>query len=332
MRVCIKELCMKLAAIFFGLIFALMVGEVVIRILEPRSDTKGIQLEKSARLFGLQGNSRGYAGGVEFETNSSGFRTGEFNYDLNDEELRVIVIGDSYAFGYGVSEGSSFPSILQKNLNREYPDKRVRVINLGIPGYNTAQELATLREVGLSLRPKLVLLAYHLNDIERLSESRNERVWTLKGILDSAKEHIHLLRYFLPRVVSLARSFHIGVKSTATAEVQEYITEGPAWKQNQDTLKELFGLCAKMHWRLGIVVLPYIVDLSDRHPCIDAYQEVVVFCRAQGVPVVNTFDYFRGLNARKLWINAFDGHPNAEGHALIAKAAADLVKTESLLQ
>lgn len=327
-----KEIYMKVASILVGVFFVFLIGEIVIRILEPRSDTKQIPLRNSARLYGYAANSTGFVGGVEFETNSSGFRTGEFGLGGSDAEEAVIVLGDSYAFGYGVGYQQTFPSVLQEDLRKEYPRKNVKVVNLGIPGYNTAQELSTLQELGQQLRPRAVLLAYHLNDLERLSESRNARVWALKGILESAKEHLHLLRYFLPRVASLARSFHIGIKSTATAEVQEYITEGPAWKQNQDTLRELFGLCAKMHWRLGVIVLPYIVELSDRHPCIGAYQVVVDFCRSQDVPVVNAFDYFRGLNAIKLWINAFDGHPNLEGHALIAKAAADLLKNERLLE
>lgn len=323
---------MKLVSVFVGVFLALVIGEIVIRILEPRPDTKGVQFISSDRLFGFQGNLRGYAGGVEFETNSSGFRTGEFSVRFSDQETVVIVLGDSYAFGYGVPHEETFPSVLQQDLRKQYPHRNVRVINLGIPGYNTAQELATLREIGLNLRPELVLLAYHLNDLERLSESTKKDFWNLKGIADCAKEHIHLLRYFLPRVASLARSLHIGIRTTATAEVQAYISEGPAWKQNQDTLREMFALCAEMHWRLGVIVLPYIVELTDEHPCIGAYQVVVNFCKSQDVPVVNAFHYFRGLKARKLWINAFDGHPSAEGNLLIAKAAFDLITSGGLLE
>jgi hypothetical protein len=79
-------------------------------------------------------------------------------------------------------------------------------------------------------------------------------------------------------------------------------------------------------------VLPYIVELTDMHPCIGAYQVVVNFCEEQDVPVINAFHYFRGLKARELWINAFDGHPNVDGHLLIAKAAEDLIKNSQLIE
>ena len=121
------------------------------------------------------------------------------------------------------------------------------------------------------------------------------------------------------------------VKTTATAEVQEYVTDGAAWRRNQETLKELFALCREKRWRLGVVVLPYLVDLTNNHPCQAAYQVVVTFCTSQQVPVVNSFEYFRGLSARNLWINAFDVHPNREGHILIAKAVGYLIKHGLLL-
>ena len=40
----------------------------------------------------------------------------------------------------------------------------------------------------------------------------------------------------------------------------------------------------------------------------------------------------KGLNAGKLWINSFDGHPNAAGHTYIAKAALDLIRDNHLVQ
>lgn len=325
-----SECYARLFCICFGVVAAALITEATVRFVEPPADTKGIQLKNSKRLFGLRGNSGGYAGGVEFETNSSGFRTEEFDNGSFDGREVVIILGDSYAFGYGVRYQDSFPSLLQMNLREKYPNKNIRVINLAIPGYNTAQELATLKEVGLKLRPKLVLLAYNLNDITGNFGNTGRSPVSLRTALADIKAHFHLLRFVLPRIAALARSLHIKVETTATAEIHEYVTEGPAWKENQSTLRELFNVCRQNDCDLGVIVLPYVVQLTDDHPCIVAYQVVIDFCRSNNVPVVNAFGYFRGAEARKLWINAFDGHPNSQGHALIAKAAADLIKKNDL--
>jgi hypothetical protein len=139
------------------------------------------------------------------------------------------------------------------------------------------------------------------------------------------------LRFVLPRIAAVARSLHVKVETTATAEIEEYVTEGPRWKENQSTLTELFDVCRQNDCDLGIIVLPYLVQLTDDHPCIVAYQVVIDFCRSNNVPAINAFEYFRGAEARRLWINAFDGHPNSQGQAFIAKAAEDLIKSSRFL-
>jgi lysophospholipase L1-like esterase len=330
-RIQCSERYARLFCIFFGIVAAVLIAEAAIRFLEPPADTKGIQLKNSERLFGFKENSKGYAGGVEFDTNSSGFRTEKFDNELVNEGEVVIVLGDSYAFGYGVRYQDSFPSILQRTLRKKYPDKNIRVVNLSIPGYNTAQELATLKEVGLNLRPKVVLLAYHLNDIETHIGEEERKGISLLGMIIDAKRDFHLLRFVLPRIAALGRLLHIEVETTATAQLQEYVTGGAAWKRNQNTLKELFDLCSENDCNLGIIVVPYIVQLTDDHPCTVAYQEVIDFCKSNSIPAVNAFEYFRAVEARNLWINAFDGHPNSQGQALIAEAADDLISSSHLL-
>jgi lysophospholipase L1-like esterase len=324
---------LKLASMAAGLCLAILLGEAFVRAVEPRPDTKGIPLPGSARRYGFARESVGYAGGVEFMTDSLGFRTCNPHGARERESTLVVVLGDSYAFGYGVRCEDAFPTVLQDRLQQHYPSNRIRVVNLAIPGYDTLQELATLAEIGPNLKPAVVLLAYHLNDIERTNSDEHGPRSGFKDALRSADSHFHLLRLLLPRMAALARSvgFH-QVPSTASAEVEEYLTDGPAWRENQKTLKELFALANTWHWRLGVVVVPYVVDLTDRHPSLDAYQVVVDFCTSKNVPVVNAFDYFRGREARRLWINLLDGHPNAEGHVLIAKAANDLIVSRHLLE
>ena len=78
--------------------------------------------------------------------------------------------------------------------------------------------------------------------------------------------------------------------------------------------------------RVGVLVVPYVVELDDHHPAIVAYQVVVRYCETAGVPAVDAFTYFKGRDAGSLWINAFDGHPNAAGHILLAHAVEDLVR------
>ena len=82
-------------------------------------------------------------------TNSQGFRSPEIQ--ANKSGLRILCLGDSVTFGWGVEEEESYPALLAKSLNAE-------VINAGIPAMkprHIAQWSAQLRV----LEPDIVLFA-----------------------------------------------------------------------------------------------------------------------------------------------------------------------------
>ncbi len=105
--------------------------------------------------------------GVHVQTNSLGLRDREIPTIKRRDEYRVLMMGDSVVFGVGVEAEDSISFQLENLLNQEAAkDRRYRTINMGVPSYNTEQELIQLRDVGLSLEPDLVLLFFIPNDIE----------------------------------------------------------------------------------------------------------------------------------------------------------------------
>ena len=327
----VNESSKIIAAILFGIFISLILSEGIIRLLEPINDTKGVKFKDSNRFYGFKENSTGYQGGVEFRTNSSGFRTTDFNNIDVDKDIVIIVLGDSYAFGYGVRYQDIFPNVLENKLRNYFNNKHIKVVNLAIPGYNTSQELYTLKEVSAKFKPRLILLAYHLNDIQPYSA---EPVFNYKNIhmsISYLMQHIHVIRFVMPRIAAIARSFGMKLKTTATEEIEEYVNEGKKWTDGKNTLNELFKYCYNIDARVAVIIQPYIVTLNNNHPCAGAYGVVQSYCQKSNVPVINAFEYFLGLDAFNLWIHPFDGHPNAQGHALIANAAFDLIKNQKLL-
>jgi len=81
---------------------------------------------------------------------------------------RIVVLGDSVPFGWGVAEAEAFPRVLERDLQREpRPDgKRVEVVNAGIPGFGLVEEYLWLRDHGLAFGPDLVLHCVIANDID----------------------------------------------------------------------------------------------------------------------------------------------------------------------
>jgi lysophospholipase L1-like esterase len=316
-------------SLLIGIAVALALGELAVRALEPVGDSRLAPVGDPERIYGYPPNSTGLAGGAEFTTNALGLR-GPERPPPAESDFVVAVLGDSYAFGYGVSYEAAFPAVLERRLDERVASHRVRAEILAFPGYNTKQMLATLREYAPHIRPDLVLVTYHLNDIERHSVAEEGDPDSPRG-LRAIRKRVRLLHFVLPRLAMASRALGLDVQTTASAERDEYLKGGELWRRNQETLEELLEYCRERDLPVAAVILPYMVQLDERHPPREAYEVVRRWFSDREVPVTVAFDHFSGLNARDLWIHAFDGHPNAKGHALIADAAFEVIEANDLL-
>src|SRR5438128_43073 len=65
---------------------------------------------------------------------------------------RMVMLGDSITFCYGVRDGETFSAVM------ETLDPRLEVVNLGVQGYGTDQELLKLEREGFAYAPDVVVL------------------------------------------------------------------------------------------------------------------------------------------------------------------------------
>jgi hypothetical protein len=91
--------------------------------------------------------------------NEHGYRWPEHSLEKPDGVYRVVVLGDSFVDGSEVGDQETFTWLLQESLDG------VEVINMGVYGYNTGQELVTLETRGLDFDPDLVVLVSIQNDL-----------------------------------------------------------------------------------------------------------------------------------------------------------------------
>jgi hypothetical protein len=82
--------------------------------------------------------------------------------EIASHKLRVAIVGDSYAFGEGVSFEDSWGHRLESGLGGE-----VQVLNFGVPGYGVDQAYLRFREHVLAWKPRLAILAFPRSDIYR---------------------------------------------------------------------------------------------------------------------------------------------------------------------
>lgn len=98
--------------------------------------------------------------------NSAGLRDREHNKVKPAKTLRIAVLGDSYTEALQVPFEKSFCAVLETKLRecQGSAGNEVEVLNFGVSGYGTAQELITLREYVWQYSPDIVLLAVTTNN------------------------------------------------------------------------------------------------------------------------------------------------------------------------
>ncbi len=100
--------------------------------------------------------------------NSKGLRSSrEFAYERTPGVRRILMVGDSFFWGYDVDDPQVVSEVLQNKLG-----DAVEVINVAVAGYGTDQALLWLLEEGVKYRPDIVILSlFPTNDLEEIALS-----------------------------------------------------------------------------------------------------------------------------------------------------------------
>ena len=98
--------------------------------------------------------------------NSQGLRDYEYSTRKEPGTFRIVGVGDSSLFGWGVPVEDSGLKVLERRLNERFRPRKFEVINCAVPGYNTAMEAETFVRRCVEYAPDLVLLNFNTNDYD----------------------------------------------------------------------------------------------------------------------------------------------------------------------
>ncbi|TMH41346.1 MAG: SGNH/GDSL hydrolase family protein [Betaproteobacteria bacterium] len=156
-------------AVAAALLAALGVLEVGLRLAgygAPQLHQPDPQLGWSLRAH-KRGAYLGEDGRTQVITNGAGFRDREHQLDKPDPVYRIAVLGDDYSEAASVALQDTWWWRLEPKL--QYcdfqPGKLVEILNFGVAGYGTAQELVLLQSTVMRYAPDLVLLQVASDDV-----------------------------------------------------------------------------------------------------------------------------------------------------------------------
>jgi len=163
----VKRLVGRGVIMLVGCLFAFVAIEIALHVAFPRMRL----LVRHERLGSLpRPNMKGRTtfGGheriVHIVTNSLGLRGPEIGPKPAGVR-RVLALGDSFTFGHAVEAAEAWPAVLEGLLNAR-GGPRYEVVNAGVGGYGTGQELLLYEELESRVEPDLVVVGFAVvNDV-----------------------------------------------------------------------------------------------------------------------------------------------------------------------
>jgi lysophospholipase L1-like esterase len=269
-----------------------MAAEPAIGLLEGSADPE--------LVFRLRPNASTTIFGSEVRT--EGFRDATWTGEpqANEPGERIVIVGDSVAFGYKVRQDELFPAILQQLIRAH--GENTRVYNLSVPGYGIQQERRLLELYVPRLHPTKIIIAYCLNDPDPGGGTTNafrafhppmSATWEL---LEMAKTRLEL---------SLAGGdYHRYIHEKYQSELLPYFRALEAFKT-----KDI---------EVSLLLIQAFVWSKDRpYPYADIHEFIRMNAEHEGIGIIDSLSSLQEMPVSELGLDIW--HPSPMGHCQIAK-------------
>lgn len=349
-----KGICALLGAV----LLCTLAGEAALRLLAPFP-------EHSAETINSFPDGYhpllGYAGVPDLDTvftlsdfshriqnNSCGFRDRERAREKGDRR-RIVVLGDSTAWGWGVEAEERFSDLMERML------PGWEVLNLAQAGYSTDQELLVLETEGFAYRPDIVFLLFDRNDVVEGNNAKGidgmqPKPWyeELDGALELRGVPVPCDPDYWKSKAALARIHGSPPPQGAWERFRERILarshlrnwilfrlahprrrEGGKRREEARALDAAMGLTKKILSRMNRSCAEHgarlvVTDVPS------AYTPLLAgFCSGEGIPYLDLRPVLEGrwrpVSHRRV------GHWNRYGHRLVAGAAVAFLRKNGLL-
>jgi len=334
-----------------SIVFVLMLGEVAARICLPAPlPWLSPQLRyrpDPALIFTLIPGQHSFSANIPVAINERGLRGPLVSHGSEEGAPRLLMLGDSIVFGYGVTDEETVSSRVQAALLSKNP--KTQIVNAGVPSYNTEQEVEFLRTEGLQYHPSWVIVGFCWNDLSDKSgvtvdhngmlvsagsaePGRLQRFMQSKmgyELRNTSKKS--RLLYALTMVTGMLGAG--GEQGRATSLRAEILDGAPSarvaagWKRVTVALGRLSDLSKQHDFRVLVVAFPMLLSLEESHPRSSYPRALETIASQHSLDFIDLEPIFKSrYRGRESLFLAYDpDHPNAAGHALAAEAIGSFI-------
>lgn len=250
------------------------------------------------------------------------------NRRLGAGTYRILCIGESTT--KGPKDGNGYPEQLERMLNTNFPDKRFRVFNLGVPAVTSTEIARHFKKNIIDYKPDLVILLVGNNDNKPRMFYVLDNGRALNKILNYAVNEMNELK-----IVKLSKfSYEILVGAlNNTLDLQRMYSDiyinfkmpnHSCWlkQEHRKNLEYMTGVAIEN--KCKVLICNYFYS-----PANIFLRE---FSRDNNIPFCDNQKIFKGYkNARFKLISEDGWHPNVKGYSIIAKNLLDAIVENNLI-
>jgi hypothetical protein len=276
---------------------------------------------------------------VSVKINSKSLRDIEHSIEKSNQTKRVLILGDSFVWGFGVETEQRFTDIVQREIKSI--KNEVEVINAGVSGWSTDQELLWLEKYGLDYNPDLVILLFYQNDLEDNLRYMVNNFYRkprfvpgddgeliLTGIpCPHASRVLLLLKYLRNHSSIIALLGNLTYRSGFNIGKLIFRNTDVSKNPNQEISLSL-NLVSRINNLLSQKGIRFLlVTYCEENQSCAALSSLA---EQNGIILFNV-DSLQGYS-RDLMTIKHDGHWNAIGHRFVGKALTEFLQNQELVQ
>ncbi len=312
------------AVVLVAALAVIALGEIATRVLDRNGQLYDVEMFRYSRLLKRDAPPEAAAmhhwhipgasavlQGVPVAINSQGLRDRESEYAPRPGVTRILALGDSVTFGWGVKLEDTYPKVIERLLNGADERDRYEVLNCGVGNYTTTRIIGLYNWELYKYQPSVVLFAFYLNNANDAPDSR------LKFLFDTPLEFPVFLWSRLQAVTTragLSRGFDEFYRGL-------YAEESPQFVRFRASLSNFLR---ELREEGKTVVVASVPDARNLAQPTYRFQfvtdRVAAIARAQGAHFVDLFPALQGIPADQILNTPEDRHPNADGHRRMAEA------------
>jgi lysophospholipase L1-like esterase len=291
--------------------------------------------------------------GHKVNLNKYYFRDTEIIYPKPKGVFRVMVLGDSFTWGVGLSESEMYTNRLDSLLNNYFKEQKFEVVNCGLCGRSTTQERDILRNLKDTVQPDLIVVGFCVNDPQpkgqdySIEKEKFQEKWgSFFTKLQNELSHLHLA-YTAEAIVNAIYTYNTNSGRLPSLEVSLGRTYEPSskdWKGFTQALKDIknisdslncpkpimavFNQSASLYFHDSLNIINkrrLIINLNWMRQVYETASKIG-FETINYYPIIDKEILNKKITRNNINVNVLDGHPSAELNAIYAKEIFERAK------